>query len=263
MALEDTELTKLRFDKQALENKLRKFAAHCQTLEDEKCRLREVLRSVKPDDVDDDGIEKAIVNLCDKLASLEEECDALAKAEKRASVHHAEVDTLRIQNAEFAKKIDSLLRFEAGQKESIASLTVELLELRVDTDRFRVHALSQEAEKSSKLRFLEQESVELYADLKATKKQLQNAKAELNILRAQSVVLQPATAENTSCSRENAGQKRTRTPANKENSKNDAENSTIRNATRATSSSRETRRAAALGEAFAPSEESTQECKQS
>jgi hypothetical protein len=41
-----------------------------------------------------------------------------------------------------------------------------------------------ENEKSRQVRYLEQENLQLMIDLKAIKKQLQNAKAELNMLRA-------------------------------------------------------------------------------
>jgi hypothetical protein len=276
-ALEDTELTKLRFDKQALENKLRKFAAHCQRLEDERVGILQVLRSTKSDDIDHDDLEKAIVTLCDKLASLEEECDTLAKSENRASSYLIEVDTLRAKNSslksqvsEFQKKVDKLIRSELEQREVVASLRVELQELRGLADRARGNAESLETEKSGQLRYLELENLQLMVDLKAAKKLLHNTKAELSMLRAQSVdsvlyhnARSSAVEEKLGSSRETAGSKRPRTPANKENSKNDSGNPVSSKAARTTNSSRETRRAAGLGEAFAASEENTQECKQS
>ena len=131
--LEDTALTKLRFDKQALENKLRKYIAYCQNLEDKRVGILQVLRSTTLEDVDDNDIEKAVVVLCDKLASLEEECDALAKSENRASSDLVELDKLQIQNSsltcqvsEHQNKIDKLVKLELEQKDLVASLKSEI-----------------------------------------------------------------------------------------------------------------------------------------
>lgn len=235
----------------------------------------QVLRSTKPEDEIVD-IEKAIVTLCDKLASLEEECDTLAKSQNRALLDRDEVDKLRSQNlvltsqvTDFQKKIGKLVTSKAKEEEAVASLRVELQELRSLADRARGNAESLETEKIGQLRYLEQENLQLMVDLKAAKKQLNNTKAELSMLRLQSVdpvVLVPAVAaveEKLPSGREKTGSKRPRTPANKENSKNDTNNPASAKAARTMSSSRGTRRAAGLGEAFAASEENTQDCKQS
>lgn len=274
---EDTELTKLRFDKQALENKLRKFAAHCQLLEDERVSILQVLRSTKPDVVDHDDIGKAIVTLCDNLASLEDECNQLAKSEDRASSSLIEVSSLRAQMSslksqvfEFEQEISKLSRSKVEQEELIASLKVALQEQRALGDHARQNAERLEAEKCNQVRYLEQENLQLMVDLKDAKKQLHKTKAELSILRAQccaSVEYSSArpvpTEEKLSTNRENAGSNRPKTPA-KNGNQNGKENPVSSSkAVRATRSARGTRRAAGLGEAFAASEENTQECKQS
>ena len=277
---EDSELTKLRFDKQALENKLRKFAVHCQRLEDEKENILQALGLTKSDD----DIGKAVVTLCDKVASLEKECDSLAKSENRSSAALVESDQLRekisslqTQVSDYQKKIDRLVRSEAKNKELVASLKREQQELRGLADRARGNVESLESEKCGQLRYLEQENLQLMVDLKATKKQLQHAKSEINMLRAQGAAPvagisdlpkpkhAPRDTENrssTNRSRNTPGAKHPKTPADKENSKNQSENPT--SSTRHNkSSSRRTQGAVGLGEAFAATEENTQECKQS
>jgi hypothetical protein len=72
-------------------------------------------------------------------------------------------------------------------KESLTSLRLEQDELRVRADRAQGTAESLENEKSRQVRYLEQENLQLMIDLKAIKKQLQNAKAELNMLRAKAL----------------------------------------------------------------------------
>jgi len=285
---EDSELTKLRFDKQALENKFRKFAVHCQHLEDEKENILRVLGLTKSSD----DISSAIVTLCDKLASLEKECDSLAKSENRASSSLVVVDQLREKNAElqrqvsdYQKKIDTLVRDQVEYKELVASLRREQQELRGLADRARGSAENIENKKTADVRFLEQENLQLMTDLNATKKQLKNVRSELTMLRAQASVSvadigmlppppplsKPVGSESvkkssSSRSRSNpSGGKRPKTPGTeKENSNNVLENPDSSKATQGTtSSSRRTQRAAVgLGEAFAATDENTQDCQQ-
>ena len=280
---EDSELTKLRFDKEALENKFRKFAVHCQRLEDEKENILQVLGLTKPDD---DDIEKAVITLCDKVASLEKECDSLAKSEHRASASIVEADKLREKNSslqsqvsDYQKKIDKLIRSEAEQRELIVSLRREQQELRGLADRARGNVESLESEKSNQLRYLEQENSQLMTSLRAAKRQLQDTKAELNIFRSQAAAsiadvgaipeqegsVAEKRSSTTNRGRSTPGMKYPRTPGDKENSKNNSENPTGSKVLHhnSMSSSRRTHRAAGLGEAFAATEENTQECKQS
>ena len=190
--LEDTELTKLRFDKEALENKLRKYASHCQHLEQERANMLHVLRTTKISDLAQNDLGKAIVNLCDKVTSLEEECDSLSKSESRASSVVDEVGQLREQNRslhsqldESRKKTDRLQRAETEFKEELATLRRELEKLRRDATDSRTSAESIESQKTRQVKYLERENLQLMKDLKTAKKKLQSAKAEINALRLQ------------------------------------------------------------------------------
>lgn len=280
---EDSELTKLRFDNEALEKKIRKFAVHCQRLEDDKENIIQTLGLKNPGD----DISKAIVTLCDKLASLEKECDSLAKSESSASASLAEVEQLREKNsslktqiAEYQKKIDKVVRSEVEQKEAVATLRREQEELRELAERARGNAESVESEKEGQLRYLEQENLNLIVDLKAAKKKLQDMKAEINMLRAQgagmlsdSVPFPPQyerEASKTSTGNQSRGgtpaTKRPKTPAKE---KENATNSHAKKSAKSkpprdnTSSTRRSDQRFGLGDAYAASEENTTECKQS
>lgn len=278
---EDSEVTKLRFDKEALENKLRKFASHSQRLEDERAGILQALRSTNPDEMENDDIEQAIVSLCDKLASLEKECDSFVNSERRASSSLVEVDKLRTHNSSLQaevlsskKQIDKLLQSETELKGLVASLKRDQQELQSLAERAHANAESLESEKGSQLRFLEQENLRLMDDLKASKRNLMNVKAELNMLRAQGVstvldatpgttTRKPGKSSSIQDSTATAS-KQPRTPA-KENLKNKASERLPPSSATAKhkSSSQRTRRTPGFGEAFASSEENTQECKQS
>jgi chromosome segregation ATPase len=279
---EDAQLTELRFDKEALENKLRKFLSHSQRLEEEKASILDVLRSSQEGSAVFDGdISKSVISLCDKLASLEEECESLSKSENQASFYLQEVEQLREVNntmqsqiSESRKRVDRLVRSEIELKEALGSLRSEQDELRLRADRAQGTAESVETEKSRQVRFLEQENLQLLIDHKAIKKQLQNAKAELNMLRAKAldddtmdISGLPAPTPNKARIRAKVPVERAppKTPTEKENSENVENVASAKRTSRGWGSSLKARRTPGLGESLTieKNEENTQECKQS
>jgi uncharacterized protein (UPF0335 family) len=269
----------LRFDKEALENKLRKYLSHCQRLEEEKVNVLDVLRSSQQGSVFDGDISKSVVSLCDKLASLEEECESLSKSENQASFYLNEVEQLRDNNStlqsqisESRTRVDCLARSEIELKESLTSLRLEQDELRVRADRAQGTAESLENEKSRQVRYLEQENLQLMIDLKAIKKQLQSAKAELNMLRAKALdddtmdisgLAAPAPTQARTKTKVVAERAPPSTPMDKENSENVGHIASAKSSKRGWGSSIKARRTPGLGESVEQSEENTQECKQS
>jgi uncharacterized protein (UPF0335 family) len=276
---EDQEISELRFDKEALENKLRKYLSHCQRLEEEKAGILDVLRSSQHGDIFDGDISKTVVSLCDKLASLEEECGSLSKSENKASFYLKEVEQLREANgtlqsqiSESRNKVDHLIRSEVELKEALTSLQRERDEFRLKADRAEGNVESVENEKSRQVRYLEQESLQLMLDLKAVKKQLLNTKAELNMLRAKAMddntmdlsgLTAPPAPNSQVRSKIKPHHHATSTPMDKENSVNVEKVASSVKARRAFGSIRKPRRAPGLGESFEQTEENTQECKQS
>ena len=269
--LEDTELTKLRFDKDALESKLRKFASQCQRLEDEKLRIIHTLKSAKLELIDE-NIEKAIVSLCDKVASLEEECDSLAKFKNKAFSNQVELTAMQQQNTELSNKIADLQRktenlqwIESGHKSLISTLTEGTAKLQYDVDHARQEADSMR----NQLKYLEQENLQLMMDYKAAKQKIHGLKAEINQLHSQMSI---ATATTTSDVGKVSTKKPPKTPCDKENSKgsvnHDSRNklppsSSTCKVVQASKSHKIKPIADRLGDAFAAGDENTQECKQS
>jgi chromosome segregation ATPase len=271
----------LRFAKEALETKLRKYLSHCQRLEEEKASVLEVLRSSQQGASFDGDIPKSVVSLCDKLASLEEECETLSKSGNQASFYLSEVEQLREHNSSLQsqisdsrKRVDRLAQSEIELKESLTSLRLEQDELRVRADRAQGTAESLENEKSRQVRYLEQENLQLMIDLKAIKKQLQNAKAELNMLRAKALdddtmditsssVAPPVPAQSRTKPKVKAERAPPSTPVDKENSENAGRIASAKSSKRGWGSSLKSRRTPGLGESLEQSEENTQECKQS
>lgn len=186
------DITALRFEKDALETKLRKYLAYCKALEGDKSQIIDALRANKREVVDDDFV-GAVVTLCDQLASLEEECDALFSAEERASSYLAEIERLREQisslqtsAADAKKKILDLTRSESELASQLKKVEQKCASLREEREKLRNRtAASGEGmpEKNRQVKYLEQENLQLMLDLKAVKKQLHVSRSELDALR--------------------------------------------------------------------------------
>ena len=188
------DITALRFEKEALETKLRKYLAYCKALEGDKSQIIDALRANKRQVVDDDFV-GAVVTLCDQLTSLEEECDALSSAEERVSSYLAEterlreqVSTLQMTLVESQNKLLDLARSESELSTQLKKAEKKYLSLRDEREksRNRVGANNDAEvvpEKSRQVKYLEQENLQLMFDLKAVKKQLHAARSELDALR--------------------------------------------------------------------------------
>jgi chromosome segregation ATPase len=178
------EVSELRFDKKALESKLRKFAGHCQRLEDAKAGMADALRSCNIELEHDGDINEAIISVCDKLASLEE-----ANSRGTFSVD-SDHEHLQRENNTLQTKLQRLTESEDSLISNIAERQTEIEELKKtmktmeDTND---DASGVKSEMSRKLRFLEQENLQLMLDVKTTKKQLQVAREELEMLRMNAV----------------------------------------------------------------------------
>lgn len=166
-----TEASELRFDKEALESKLRKFAAHCQRLEDDKAGAIDALRSCDIDVEQEGDINDAIISLCDKLAS------------KSGREFNAEIDRLQQDNKTLQARIERLTKADEVVAKKADGYQREIKDLkRTMTDK-NDDVSGARSEMSRKLRFLEQENLQLMLDVKSTKKQLQTAREELEMLR--------------------------------------------------------------------------------
>ena len=182
---ESTELTRLRFHVEAIEKKLRKYASHCQHLEEERARLTHVLRGAKLSDDDPEDLPRSIVNLCDKVASLEEHCKMNESNNHETKV----IDQLKAQNnslesrlKETLTEVSSIRAVEQRLKVEISVLQQEQETLRKSLSESRHSSDSLLSDSARKLRYLEKENLQLMSDLKVMRKDLQNANAKISML---------------------------------------------------------------------------------
>ena len=155
------EIQQLKFDKGALEKKLRKFASHCQSLEDEKEKIADALSSSLSETIPDGDITGSIIALCDQFASLQEQCESL-KVQLQSQQH----------SFSRVKELEGILS-------SLRSETEEL--------RQKVAKGKSTSNDGHQVRYLEQENLQLMLDLKGVKQQLQAARSEVSALRLASL----------------------------------------------------------------------------
>jgi len=178
MQREDSDITTLRFDKQALESQLKKSASHCQTLDEEKARCLKVLRANKRSGTDDVDIVKAIVGLCDHVASLEKERALLTQAanpsrsNKEMEGLTEQISLLRSQLTETKKMLEWSRQTESENQHRIAKLEQDAL-----------HTQEALAKSGRKIQNLEQENLQCLHDNKELRRKYQAVKSELNVLR--------------------------------------------------------------------------------
>jgi hypothetical protein len=175
------ELSELRFDKEALESKLRKFAGHCQRLEDDRAGMIDALKSCNIDASLDDDINDAIISLCDKVASLEE------GKSRRSSGESKFLQRLKEDNKILISKIEKGAENEQHLEAKVSECKKRIEALETSVEDSNENANGTKSEMDRKLRFLEQENLQLMVDNKSTKKQLQGAREEIEMLRMNAV----------------------------------------------------------------------------
>ena len=296
-AVHSKELAELRFHAEAIENKFRKCKAQCQKMEDERNVVIDVLRVAKIDGTAEHDLKKSIVNLCDKISSLEEERkDSVSDLPSSASSLHTEqVEDLQRTNGKLeldimkARQEISILVSAAGERdEEITSLRRDLQTLRVEAEKSLDTTSTTDLE--AEIRCLKQENLRLMQEMRKVKKQLQNARAEkhkikldeaddptgeLSDLKARLAARSMGTAlpnsqktvfpdngvTKSASNEPTPSEKRKRNLPDKENSGN----AVVGSATNAVGheSSAKKRRIPGLGESSGASDEHTQECNQS
>lgn len=292
----------MKFAKQALETKLRKYLSHCQRLERDKASIIDALKSCKQNHISDGNVAGAVIELCDRLSSLEQECDTLSTAQTHASSDSVQTERLREENkqlqdrvSETKERLTTLTKLEADlhsrlskAQNKIAQLSEERDQLRNKAESAKGNMASLENEKIRQVRYLEQENLQLMLDLKTTKKQLQNYKTELDDLRMKALDDNDNTEDfgslstGTLCDSSPKSAPKTPAQVDKENMGNlspvETEKSKVKGSTKKrqplvsklTRSSRKKRvigtpagKTVGLGEAVPANEDNTAECKQS
>jgi len=175
-SVDQAELANMKFAKDALEGKLKKYLLHCQRLEDEKGGIREALRSSKLLDENGDDLATAVVSMSDRIASLEKQ---LSSGSARA-----DYDKMRRENSKLREMVENS---ESVSRQAISSLQKRNEDLVAEVARARSSTDDIVHEKVGKIRYLEEENLKLMKGLKESKRNVQSLRSELTMLRNQSI----------------------------------------------------------------------------
>jgi len=140
-----SELQKLQFDKEALEKKLRKYASHCQELYEEKEKLIDTISHSFEQKIDDENLASTIISICDKHASLQEECEVLSsqlkshqKSIARVKELECVVSTLRQETEDLRQKVSQTKSdADGGSNKKVMLLEQENLNLCLDIQKLK------------------------------------------------------------------------------------------------------------------------------
>jgi len=191
-----SELSTLKLKNQTLDKKLRKYVAHCRHLEEEKNAIAAVMKNTMPDDGSIINVNKdfsgTIIQLCERLNALEEECDVLTQAEQKASSCLLELDTQQEANSNLQKNIidtenerQLLLQKERetcrqleDSKKQISIINEQCSKLKQIADSSQHNVTALEIEKTRQVTYLEKENLQLLEELNLKKKEVHKVMAE-------------------------------------------------------------------------------------
>jgi phage shock protein A len=206
---EEGEVARLSEELKQCNLKLRKYVQFSERLEDERKGVMAVISSCNAEDIVGNSVEEMVASLCEKLASIEEECDALANSEDKASQYLADLDSLRKKYADLEGQLhvyketnDELTNAHAECKVSLKKAQEKIAALTKDKESLQASHVSAkgsmselQSEQRRQLQWLESENVQLGDELKRTKKELLQTKAQLDSVQKGSFVNDEATED--------------------------------------------------------------------
>ena len=200
-----SEFANLCFEKNALETKCRRIAQNCQDLENDKREIIDVINTFnKKRTYGVEEVTQAVTDICDKLSSLEKECDAISKGDR---VPEGRSDTTKLQreNASLESMLNSSRSKVAKMEKNVADLSKKVSEYqqklnKVSHERDELQkqmSAGRETDATEKVRELEAENLQLLSNLRSKARQLQSARAEVEDLKMKQSSENPTLAFDT------------------------------------------------------------------
>lgn len=170
----------------AIEKKLRKYVKHCDDLKKEKDAMMEMIKStLSESDIQDEDLSGHVVLLCERLNTLEEECESLSELqgealllETRLKQIEKERSSLEVSLTETKEKLVELSKDRANLEDELSSSKLEAMkankkkeELQQIIEGVKTSANELEFEKNRQVSYLEKENLHLHEELKKEKKQ--------------------------------------------------------------------------------------------
>ena len=175
----EIDFAKLQTKNEALEKKLRKYIAHSDCLTKEMGAIQEMIKETIADsnfeEVNDKDLSAAVVDLCERFHTLEEECNALSDAKSSLQETLTQTkDNLR----EVAKQKAEIKEDLKATKEEVVALSQKQKEFQEISENVKGSAKDLEDEKNRQVSFLEKENLHILEENKKLKKQVRVFKTQ-------------------------------------------------------------------------------------
>jgi len=175
----ESDFVKVQAKNEALEKKLRKYIAHSDCLTKEMGAIQEMIKETVADSnfeqINNKDLSAAVVGLCERYHTLEEECNALSDAKLSLQKTLTQTkDNLR----EVAKEKVEINEDLRSTKEEVVTLSKRQKQFQEISENVKGSAKDLEDEKNRQVSYLEKENLHILEENKKLKKQVRTFKTQ-------------------------------------------------------------------------------------
>ena len=174
----EADFAKLQIKNEALEKKLRKYIAHSDVLTKEIRAIQEMIKETVADsnfqEVGDKDLSAAVVELCERYHTVEEECNAMSDA--KTALHNTLLQAKSQLNEVTNENIKLEEDLEVTKKEVVA-LSQRQSQFQEIAENVKGSAKDLEEEKNRQVSYLEKENLHILEENKTLKKQVRALKS--------------------------------------------------------------------------------------
>lgn len=171
------EITELRARTEDLEKKLRKYIAHSEDLTKEKEAMKEMINETMTElgghCMAGNDLSSSVVTICERLHTLEEECDALNEAKDHLQ---RDINQTKIELKDVTLKKEEIEEELKTTRQHISDLNRKQKKLQEITDNVRGRTKDFEDEKNRQVSYLEKENLQILEENKKLKKEMRTLK---------------------------------------------------------------------------------------
>ena len=176
-AIHGAQITQLQAKTEALEKKLRKYIAHSECLTKEKEAMKEMINETISElggrNIADNDLSASVVTLCERLHTLEEECDSLneTKDALQNSVNQtrANLNEATIKKLEFKEELNI-------SRQQVIDLNRKQKKLQNIAENVKGCTKDLEEEKNRQVSYLEKENLHILEENKKLTKEVRTLK---------------------------------------------------------------------------------------
>ena len=173
------DMIKLQEKTVALEKKLMKYIAHSASLTKEKESMKEMIRETISEldcnNSGDNDLGSSVVSICERLHTLEEECDSLNEAKHSLQRSIAETENVLNETAKSKVEIEDKLEISKQEVKALSKIKKQLEHI---TENLKGSSKDVEDEKNRQVAYLEKENLSIIEENKKLKNEVRTMRAK-------------------------------------------------------------------------------------